>query len=250
MDENRLSAYDKNTQAIIDIRAKLDMEMKAIEKTNNEGAVEMMNDVIAIVDNMLGVGTIRSRGAGTDMGDLVLVLRNYVKYIETILAGGILTPLTGREEEWADVDIANGSEKYIVRNFRGIEYRIDFKSVQVNKRYGNIYRFNKDNKYAHRMDMILFTNVNAPNNTIVNNASLRFIQFPYTLEQVRIASILDEQNQFARTADGDDLQEVMDTIAFKATSGNVVAAPPIPFTTLKKDFPLWHSEISALIGSD
>lgn len=250
MAENGLSVYDKNTQVIIDIRSKLEMELKAIERTNNEGAVELMKDVIAITDNMLGVGVIRSRGAGTDMADLALVLRNYVKYIETVLAGGILTPLTGREEEWEDVAISPDSEKVFTRTFRGNDYRIEFKSVQVNKRYGNIYRFNKDNKYAHRMDMILFTNINPPGNTVVNNASLRFIQFPYTLEQVRIASVLDENNNFARTADGNELQDVIDEIAFKATSGNVIAAPPIPFPTLKKDFPLWHSEISALIGSN
>lgn len=249
MPENDLSKYDKNTQAIIDIRSKLELEMMAIEKTKNEGALEVMKDVVSIVDNMLGVGSIRARGAGTDMGDLVVILRNYVRYIETVLSGGILTPLTGREDEWEDISIAPNASRTIVQNFRGNEYTIDFKTVQVNKRYANIYRFNKDNKYAHRVDMVLFANIDNPNQVVANSASLRFIQFPYTLEQIRIASIFSE-NQFARTADGEDLQEVMDTIAFRATSGNVIAAPPIPFPTLRKDFPLWHSEVSALIGSE
>lgn len=250
MPENNTNQFDKNTQTIIEIREKLLYELEAIEATKNEGAVEVMKDVSSIMESILGTGIIRARGASTDMTDLASIIRSYLRYLETILAGGILTPLTGREEEWVDIAVAPNASKEIVQKFRGQDYIIAFKSVQVNKRYSNIYRFNKDNKYAHRVDMIQFYNVNKPSQLVVNNCSLRFIQFPYTLDQIRIPAILDEEGHFLRTVDGETIEDLMDNIAFRTTGGTVIGAPVIPFPTLRREGVNWGAEVSAVIGAD
>lgn len=227
--------YAKNTGVIMNFREKVKSEYDAIAALNNPGASDIMYDVSAIIDNMLGIAALRARGLENDHIDVLAILSNYMKYIETLLSGGILTPLTGREEEWEDIPVSPDAVKNIERHFRGKVYNIDFKSVQVNRRYRNIFRFNKDNKYAHRTDLIQFIDATNPKRRVTNNASLRFIRFPYTLEQVFIPAKLDENGALIETIDGKTEMDLLNTIAFKTANGTVIAAPTVPFYTLKKE---------------
>lgn len=239
--------YSKNTDVIMTFREKVRSEAEAIKALNNPAASDIMFDVGAIIDQMLGIASLRVRGHESDVIDVLGILGNYVKYIETLLSGGILTPITGHEEEWEDIQIPADAPKVLERHFRDNNYNIDFKSVQVNRRYRNIYRFNKDNKYAHRTDLIQFIDAENPKRRVTNNASVRFIKFPYVLEQVIILAKLDENGALLETLDGKTELDLLNTIAFKTANGTIIAAPTVPFYILKKEGIDCNAEVEKLV---
>lgn len=221
--------YQENTQAIINLRDHMENEVEAVAATNNIGATEIAKDVEAILNVMMSTAVIRCRGAEFEEFQLKQFLSYYAQYIQTILQGGILCPLTGREEEWEDITLGPDDPKKITVPFRGKEYTIEYKSVQVNKRYPNIYRFNKDNNYAHRVDMIRFVEKNNPRKVSAHaDVSLRFIKFPYTLDNVNV--VKDDISNI----DEFEKAELQNRIVFQTNSGELMVAPMIPFHYLKK----------------
>ena len=237
MDEMKIDhdLYTRNSQTVVDIRDKMEAEIEAVAATNNPAALGVAKDVQAILEILMGTAAIRSRGVDTDVADVTQLIGSYLGYLRTVLSGGILTPLTGREEEWEDIDAPADGERRIICLFNGKEYPIEFKSVQVNRRYQNIYRFNKDNNYAHRADMIRFVDRNNPKRYVTTQLSRRFIKFPYTLDQVDCLVDVDENGTILGYPDDLDELKLQSQIAFFTSNGGVIAAPSIPFHFLKKE---------------
>ena len=243
--EMNVNHYVNNTNVIADVRFKIENEIDALKRTKNHPAAEFAQDVQSIIDMMLGTAAIRCRNADTDTMSIQKILGQYVTSIQTILRGGILTPLTGVEEEWEDIKLDPDDSKELLIPFRGKTYTINYKSVQVNKRFRNIYRYNKDNKYAHRIDMIALRETTNRNLIRTTDISLRFIKFPYTLDYVNVNVDVNDEgeiiNYHGTTRDG-----LNDQIAFRSAAGDVILAPRIPFYLLKREGIDYQAEFEAL----
>ena len=249
-EQSKISIYNDNTAAIMDIREKMASEVSAVLAANS-AAADIARDVQSILDNILGVASMRTRSIDTDSTPIPKIVADYVRYVQIVLSGGILTPLTGREEEWEDIRIPpeSADDRKIICHYNGKEYPIEYKSVQVNRRYRNIFRFNKDNKYAHRTDLIRFVDRTNPKRYTVNSNSLRFIKFPYTLESVNCLVDIDESGAVTAYQEGFTENDLQNKIAFFSTDGQAFAAPPVPFYIIKREGIDYQEEIKNLVKS-
>ena len=107
-------------------------------------------------------------------------------YITSILSDLMLakpiSAVEGHEYEWYDIDVKNYPQyedlKTFQRSFRGFDYSIDIESIQANKRYRGLYRFNNDNDLAHIANLIAFTEEDGSVKTTID--SIRFVELPVT----------------------------------------------------------------------
>ena len=84
--------------------------------------------------------------------------------------------------KWYDIDVKNYPQyedlKTFERSFRGFDYSIEIESIQANKRYRGLYRFNNDNDLAHIANLIAFTEEDGSVKTTID--SIRFVELPVT----------------------------------------------------------------------
>lgn len=105
-------------------------------------------------------------------------------YITSILSDLMLvkpiSAVKGFESEWYDIDVQNHPQyedlKSFQRSFRGFEYNIEIESIQANKRYRGLYRFNNDNDLAHLANLLCFEDEDGSIKTTID--SIRFVELP------------------------------------------------------------------------
>lgn len=120
------------------------------------------------------------------IGRVDSILSMYMRYLNAIFSGQSLTPIYGTDNEWEDVtnpeDAKNGAT--FQARVNGQLVKIPFTKIEVNKRMRTIFRLNGDNRYAHRTDFIALVDPAKPDETHLNDESIRFIKFPYQAESL------------------------------------------------------------------
>lgn len=169
------------------------------------------------------------------------LIGGYINSIAALFGGGLISPLTGADFEWEELPIPEGKkveDVHIV--FRDKEFVLQVESIQVNKRYPQIRRFNNDNRFAHCYNAIGFeVEADDENGHELRNelkytmTSIRYIEFPYQLEHVNIPADLDDDGNIDPITDS--IENIANEIYFDPQfsecgepSGNLVFLPPIP----------------------
>jgi hypothetical protein len=120
--------------------------------------------------------------------------------------------------------------------YRDKEYSITIESIQINNRYPKIYRLNNDNNLAHRVDYFQFHDARNPENIHLTEDSIRFIQFPYSMQSLHSHCIIDDK-VISDYLDF-DYSEIKDGLIYPNQSSDeatsYVIAPKIPFTMLEE----------------
>ena len=171
-------------------------ECNALNKTNNAVAIHLGN----IISNIVNYTVSNIKDEFEKSPDLNrdihagFMIKECIDSVTAIFAGGVISPITGDEDEWVDITDPADVGQTLSINYRDTEYHIPIESVQVNIRYPKIYRFNNDNQYAHRLDYFQFHNIGNPNEVHRTEDSLRFIQFPYSMTSVHVQCIIDDNN--------------------------------------------------------
>lgn len=223
-----------NFQYFTNITEKIRLETTQLMRLNSPVQAAMASDVNSILMHMLGLASIRVKNDRGDGADVKMVMEQYRIYIDTLLNGGILSPISGDESEWAPVDELP-PEKEVKIEFRGKLHTIPIESIDVNVRCPQVYRFNHDNRFAHRVDFYRFVDIHNPKNVMANKYSRRFISFPYTLESHQINVVYDEEtNQITKYCGISEI-ELMDRLVFPQNLGGCFIASPIPLFMLELD---------------
>ena len=169
------------------------------------------------------------------------LIGGYINSLAALFGGGLISPLTGADFEWEELPIPEGKkveDVHIV--FRDKEFVLQVESIQVNKRYPQVRRFNNDNRFAHCYNAIGFeVEADDENGHELRNelkytmTSIRYIEFPYQLEHVNIPADLDEDGNIDPITDS--IENIANEIYFDPQfsecgepSGNLVFLPPIP----------------------
>lgn len=169
------------------------------------------------------------------------LIGGYINSLAALFGGGLISPLTGADFEWEELPIPEGKkveDVHIV--FRDKEFVLQVESIQVNKRYPQVRRFNNDNRFAHCYNAIGFEiEADDENGRELRNelkytmTSIRYIEFPYQLEHVNIPADLDEDGNIDPITDS--IENISNEIYFDPQfsecgepSGNLVFLPPIP----------------------
>lgn len=235
------------------IKDRMDEEYKAIVRTENTTAIEtvkIISDMLhSIVDRTIEVfDTIPAMNQSVHSPRFI---SQCMQSLNAILSGGIISPLTGVDEEWVDTTIADDVGQQFKIKYRGKEYSIDIESVQVNIRYPKIYRLNGDNRFAHRIDYFQFHDATKPENVHLTEDSIRFIQFPYTMQALHSHCVVEDKT----ISDYLDFyyDEIANGLVYPDQSNgephSYVIAPKIPFHMLEEEGISVENEIAEFIKS-
>ena len=221
--------YSENSNYVKTILEHSQNEITALERYSPE-FTSIGYDVHSIVNNVIGIALQRLRGKDDDISSLEALVAQYMRSTMAILSGNLLSPLRGETDEWQDVELAGDMDKVLTVEFRGTPYELKFKSIQVNVRYPKIFRFNKDNRLAHRTDAIRFIKQDNPNTFSTYPMSVRFIKFPYDMDVITF--IEEGENRYLRPNDKRiyTKEDIMNSVAFVSDGAaqKCVLAPPIP----------------------
>lgn len=169
------------------------------------------------------------------------LIGGYINSLAALFGGGLISPLTGADFEWEELPIPEGKKVEDVHIiFRDKEFVLQVESIQVNKRYPQVRRFNNDNRFAHCYNAIGFEiEADDENSDDLRNelkytmTSIRYIEFPYQLEHVNIPADLDEDGNIDPITGS--IEDIANEIYFDPQfsecgepSGNLVFLPPIP----------------------
>ena len=169
------------------------------------------------------------------------LIGGYINSLAALFGGGLISPLTGADFEWEELPIPEGKKVEDVHIiFRDKEFILQVESIQVNKRYPQVRRFNNDNRFAHCYNAIGFEiEADDENSDELRNelkytmTSIRYIEFPYQLEHVNIPADLDDDGNIDPITDS--IENIANEIYFDPQfsecgepSGNLVFLPPIP----------------------
>lgn len=185
--------YKQNEKYFASIKDRMSEEVKAIERTGHDSIntvhiiADMFNSMIDYVYTVFK----NNPNLSSHLHAQEFVAK-CMQSMHTILVGGILSPLTGADEEWVDATIPEDVGQYLEVKYRGKEYNIQIESVQVNVRYPKIYRLNNDNRLAHRIDYFQFHDATNPAHVNLTEDSIRFIQFPYTMQSLHCNCIITD----------------------------------------------------------
>ena len=186
------------------------------------------------------------------------LIGGYINSLAALFGGGLISPLTGADFEWEELPIPEGKkveDVHIV--FRDKEFVLQVESIQVNKRYPQVRRFNNDNRFAHCYNAIGFEiEADDENSDKLRNelkytmTSIRYIEFPYQLEHVNIPADLDEDGNIDPITDS--IEDIANEIYFDPQfsecgepSGNLVLLPPIPKFLLESMVNLEEEKVRA-----
>ena len=186
------------------------------------------------------------------------LIGGYINSLAALFGGGLISPLTGADFEWEELPIPEGKkveDVHIV--FRDKEFVLQVESIQVNKRYPQVRRFNNDNRFAHCYNAIGFEiEADDENRHELRNelkytmTSIRYIEFPYQLEHVNIPADLDEDGNIDPITDS--IEDIANEIYFDPQfsecgepSGNLVFLPPIPKFLLESMVNLEEEKVRA-----
>lgn len=216
---------------------RMEAERNALAKTNNPTAIHLGN----IISNLVNytVESIKEElEKSPEMNQNVhagFIIKECIDSVTAIFAGGVISPITGDDDEWLDVTDPADVGQNLTIPYRGTEYHIPIESVQVNIRYPKIYRFNNDNQYAHRLDYFQFHNIVNQDQVHRTEDSLRFIQFPYSMTSVHVQCIMmDNQiTDYIEFTPDDISNGLVYPDSNNAHPESFIVAPRIPFTMLE-----------------
>ena len=180
------------------------------------------------------------------------LLRTILSLISNLSEKKIISSINGTDDEWEDRTDPDDIGKILKINFRGQEVRIPIQSVQQNKRYTSIFRFNEDNNLAHNINSILYYNYRNQQQVITNDDSIRFIKFPYMPIPVGIPSMFNEDGSFFKELDlKDTIIKSPERIVFNNPYNHEdpVLAPKIPFNMLEHYGVDLNEEISEYLAN-
>ena len=247
--ENEIAQQNKIYLA--GIRDRMKEEYKAIVRTENNTAIETAK----IIADMLNAVIDRVSEAFDTLPALSshvhapVFISQCMQSLNAILSGGVISPLTGADEEWADATIPEDIGQEFKFRYRGKEYSIVIESVQVNIRYPKIYRLNNDNRLAHRIDYFQFHDATKPENIHLTEDSIRFIQFPYTMQTLHSHCVVEDK-MISDYLDF-DYDEITNGLIYPDQSNgephSYVIAPKIPFYMLEEEGISVENEIAAFI---
>ena len=233
------------------IRERMNHEYNALLRTNNEPAITTGKIISKMVNSIID-HTADAFNENSELNKRIhapAFISQCMQSINAILAGGIISPLTGEDEEWVDTTVAEDVGQQFKFNYRGKEYSITIESVQVNVRYPKIYRLNNDNRLAHRIDYFQFHNATKPDNIHLTEDSIRFIQFPYTMQTLHSHCIV-EDNKISDYLDF-GYNEIANGLVYPDQSNDdphsYIIAPKIPFHMLEEAGIDIEEEISAYV---
>ena len=225
----------RNDNFIQNVMNHMLVEQEAICKTGNEGAIESSKDIFKIVSNLCDIINERCDSMNNNAIAPMLVT-NYLKAVASIFNGGVLSPLTGEDEEWIDVTAEEDIGKTVNFEFREHTIGITIESVQVNRRYPRIYRLNSDNRLAHRIDFVQFHDYLKPEIVRFNEESIRFIQFPYDMKGIHVDAVIEEDKII--DAVSHELEELENDVIFPDMENPdryaYIIAPKIPYHMLEE----------------
>lgn len=248
--ENEIS--QQNRIYLEGIKDRMNEEYKALIRTENAQAIET-GKVIFDMLNAIVDRTIEEFDKSPILSTRVhapMFINQCIQSLNAILAGGIISPLTGVEEEWVDTTVSEDIGQQFKFKYRGKEYSIDIESVQVNIRYPKIYRLNNDNRLAHRIDYFQFHDATKPENVHLTEDSIRFIQFPYTMQTLHSHCVVEEKT----ISDYLDFyyDEIANGLIYPDQTNDdphsYVIAPKIPFYMLEEEGISVEDEIAAFIN--
>lgn len=129
-----------------------------------------------------------------------------VNGVRSLLYGTPIYALSGNDDEWdeytKDIDkLSKTIEFYNPKLSKVDEYtsEINIDIIEINKRYSNIYRINKDNDLAFRMDAITMQN-DRDDFDLVDG--IRFIEFPWTYkESIIIPDTVENPHKYINEMD-------------------------------------------------
>ena len=231
------------------MRDRVGTECSALDRTGDPNAMYVGKIINAIVNNI--ITTLESAAKSAPNQINIPYLSNQIMHsVNAIMAGGIISPLTGCDEEWHDVTVPDDVGQKFRCTYRGKEYEIDIESVQVNIRYPKIYRLNGDNKYAHRIDFMQFHSATNPNHVNLTEDSIRFIQFPYTMQSAHFTCIIDSENHITDYLDC-EYDDIANGLIYGDYTNNdprsYIIAPKIPFFMLEDEGINIDEEIASYI---
>ena len=228
----------QNEMYLEGIRARMNAEYDALVRANDPQAIVLGTLIKAIVNNIVDQ-TSALFTKNSELNNQVQApyfVNQCIQSVNAIFAGGVISPLTGDDAEWHDITVPEDIGKEFKVEYRDNEYAITIESVQVNLRYPKIYRLNNDNRFAHRIDYFQFHNVANPANVSLTQDSIRFIQFPYTMQSLHSQCIV-ENGAVVDYLDFDH-NEVANGLVYPDQSSNdphsYVIAPKIPFHMLEE----------------
>lgn len=247
--ENEIA--QQNKMYLEGIKDRMNEEYKAIIRSDNPQAVE----TVKIISDMLNAVVDRTIKAFEDLPALntrahaPAFIAQCMQSINAILAGGVISPLTGADEEWVDATVPEDVGQEFKFTYREKNYAIKIESVQVNIRYPKIYRLNNDNRLAHRIDYFQFHDATKPENVHLTEDSIRFIQFPYTMQTLHSHCVVEDR-KITDYLDFDYLEISSGLIYPDQSNGDphsYVIAPKIPFYMLEEEGISVEDEIAAYI---
>lgn len=219
------------------ILERMQMECNAIAKTNNQAAICVSNMVSSIVNQI--VKCVKDEFAANEtLANSVFAgyfIKECIDSATAVISGGVISPITGDEDEWRDVTDPADVGQNLVINYRGTDYNIPIESVQVNVRYPKIYRFNGDNNYAHRLDYFQFHDVGNPSVVHRTEDSLRFIQFPYSMDSMHVQCIIRDNSitDYIEFTPDEISNGLVYPNAANLHPESYIVAPRIPFSMLE-----------------
>lgn len=230
----------ENEQYLSGLRAKMEAEYNAIVRTKNENAIELGSVISEIMNSIIDIISTKYAKSPELYSKLPAsrFLYHCMEAINSMMVGGIISPLTGDEEEWIDTTVSDDIGQQFKVQFRGKEYSITIQSVQTNIRYPRIYRLNGDNNLAHRIDYLQFHAIGHPEHTHLTSDSIRFITFPYQMESIHSQVVLNDKNEITDYFDL-SYDEIKDGIVYPNQTSDdphaYLIAPKVPVSMLIED---------------
>ena len=228
----------QNKQYVDSVLIRMAAEHAALVRTQDPNAIALGDLILKLLEDIIDdITDFQNNNLPKDSQiQIPYFINQCMQSVNAILAGGIISPLTGVDEEWHDITAPEDVGKEFKIVYRGVEYSITIESVQVNVRYPKIYRLNGDNRFAHRIDYFQFHNAVNPDNINLTQDSIRFIQFPYTMQSLHSHCIL-ENNQIVDYLDFDH-NDIANGLVYPDQSNDdphsYVIAPKIPFHMLEE----------------
>ena len=241
----------QNKMYIDNVRAKAKIEHDALVRTGNEQAIQLGSVIYKIIDS-IATSVDEALESYNIVGKIQApyFLNQCMQSVNAILAGGVISPITGDDEEWVDTTVPEDIGKEFTFEYRGKEHTITINSVQVNKRYPKIYRLNNDNDLAHRIDYFQFHDAKNPAKVHLTEDSIRFIQFPYTMQALHSHCIVDDRT-ISDYLDF-DYSEIKDGLIYPDQSNDApdsyVIAPKMPFSMLEENGIIIEEEIEKYLN--
>lgn len=232
---------------------RMNAECNALAKTNNPTAIHLGN-IISNIVNFTIDSIEKEFKEAPELNQKMhsgFLIKECIESVTAIFAGGVISPITGDDDEWIDVTDPADVGQNLTITYRDADYHIPIESVQVNIRYPKIYRFNNDNNYAHRIDYFQFHNIGNPDQVHRTEDSLRFIKFPYAMDSVHVQCIIDGNNitDFIEFTPDEISNGLVYPNSNNPAPESYLIAPRIPFSMLEQSNINIDEEIHSYIDS-